>query len=181
MKKPRYSNVISLLLIFLLISCNNFEKYYPSGTENDIYIDNSNINNFELYMIYNITDTVFDEKKIYIVDTLKFRITEDGVESLNTDQRIKKIIDAGVNLIGGESLSLELARLIKDGIISEEIIDESLRKIMKQKFQLGLFDNPYIDKRGLVIYSNETNKNKGIENTNHQTATDRKEYKIPSV
>ena len=34
---------------------------------------------------------------------------------------------------------------------------------MKQKFQLGLFDNPYIDKRGLVIYSNETNKNKGIE------------------
>tara|TARA_Y100000996_G_scaffold203505_1_gene159531 strand:+ start:4376 stop:6328 length:1953 start_codon:yes stop_codon:yes gene_type:complete len=86
-----------------------------------------------------------------------------GVESLNTDQRIKKIIDAGVNLIGGESLSLELARLIKDGIISEEIIDESLRKIMKQKFQLGLFDNPYIDKRGLVIYSNETNKNKGIE------------------
>ena len=26
-----------------------------------------------------------------------------------------------------------------------------------------------------------TNKNKGIENINHQTATDRKEYKIPSV
>ena len=87
--KPRYSNVISLLLIFLLISCNNFEKYYPSGTENDIYIDNSNINNFELYMIYNITDTVFDEKKIYIVDTLKFRITEDGVESLNNKYLIE--------------------------------------------------------------------------------------------
>ena len=62
-----------------------------------------------------------------------------GVENLDTDERIKKIIDAGVNLIGGESLTIELARLIKDGLISEEIIDESLRKIMKQKFQFYLF------------------------------------------
>ena len=86
-----------------------------------------------------------------------------GVENLNTDERIKKIIDAGVNLIGGESLSIELSRLIKDGEISEDIIDESLRKIMKQKFQLGLFDNPYLNDKGLSIYNNEYNKNKGIE------------------
>ena len=38
-----------------------------------------------------------------------------------------------------------------------------LRKIMKQKFQLGLFDNPYLNDEGLSIYNNEYNKNKGIE------------------
>lgn len=83
-------NVTYLLLIFIFSSCgDNFEKYYPSNTYYEIYIDNSKIENFDLFLIYNITDTVFDENKIYVVDTLEFKITKSGVESLNNKYLIE--------------------------------------------------------------------------------------------
>ena len=34
---------------------------------------------------------------------------------------------------------------------------------MKQKFQLGLFDNPYLDLKALNVFNNQENLNKGIE------------------
>lgn len=37
-----------------------------------------------------------------------------------------------------------LVELVRDGKISERLIDESVRRILKVKFLLGLFDNPYV-------------------------------------
>ena len=86
-----------------------------------------------------------------------------GVEHLNTDQRLKKLFNAGIDMIGGESLSNELSELIKKGEISLTRINESVKRIMKQKFQLGLFDNPYLDLKVLSVFNNQENLNKGIE------------------
>ncbi len=86
-----------------------------------------------------------------------------GVESLNTKERLKKIFDAGVDMIGGESLSQELVEAIESQLISEERIDESLRRIMKEKFRLGLFDQPYLDEKGLEVFSNPKNTQLGID------------------
>ena len=66
-------------------------------------------------------------------------------------------------MIGGESLSNELSELIKKGEISLTRINESVKRIMKQKFQLGLFDNPYLDLKVLNVFNNQENLNKGIE------------------
>lgn len=51
---------------------------------------------------------------------------------------------------GGVDMDMEgdvytevLLQLIKDGKISEDMIDESVRNILRLKFQLGLFDDPY--------------------------------------
>ncbi len=38
-----------------------------------------------------------------------------------------------------------LSSLINEGIISEEWLDEAVRRILRVKFQLGLFDNPYVN------------------------------------
>lgn len=35
--------------------------------------------------------------------------------------------------------------LVQSGQISEARIDESVRCILREKFRLGLFDNPYLD------------------------------------
>ena len=86
-----------------------------------------------------------------------------GVENLNIKERIIKKFSAGIDMFGGETLSIELSELIKDGKISEDRIDQSLRRIYKQKFNLGLFDNPYINKESLKIFSNLQNIEKGIE------------------
>ncbi|WP_299716137.1 beta-glucosidase BglX [uncultured Tenacibaculum sp.] len=37
----------------------------------------------------------------------------------------------------------ELSGLVKEGIVSEEVINDAARRILKVKFELGLFENPY--------------------------------------
>jgi len=68
-----------------------------------------------------------------------------GVESLSTEDRVKKIIDAGVDQFGGENIPEIVVKLVKEGKISEKRIDSSVTRLLRQKFKLGLFDNPFVD------------------------------------
>jgi len=68
-----------------------------------------------------------------------------GVEQLSPEERVKKIIDAGVDQFGGESIPEIVVKLVKEGRLTQERIDSSVRRLLLQKFQLGLFDNPFID------------------------------------
>ena len=68
-----------------------------------------------------------------------------GVEKLTTEERVQKIIDAGVDQFGGENIPEVIVKLVKEGKIKESRIDQSVRRLLREKFQLGLFDNPYID------------------------------------
>ena len=86
-----------------------------------------------------------------------------GLEDKTTEERITRLIDAGIDMIGGESLTNELLYLIRSGIISEQRIDESLRRIMKEKFNLGLFDNPFINLESLNTLDNDFFIKQGIE------------------
>ena len=102
-----------------------------------------------------------------------------GVENLSTDEKLTKTITAGVDQIGGETETAALAALVKSGKIPEPLINASVAKILLLKFQLGLFDNPYVDEekvselvgtpanvklgleaqqKSLVLLSNPTNK-----------------------
>ena len=83
-----------------------------------------------------------------------------GVEQLSRKDRVKKIIDAGVDQFGGENCPELVLQLIKEGRISETRIDSSVRRLLRQKFELGLFDNPYVDesKVGEVIGNPEYRK-----------------------
>ena len=68
-----------------------------------------------------------------------------GVEKLNRDERVQRIIDAGVDQLGGEDLPEVIVKLVKDGKISEGRIDSSVTRLLRLKFELGLFDNPFVD------------------------------------
>jgi beta-glucosidase len=68
-----------------------------------------------------------------------------GVEELGVEERLVKIIDAGCDQLGGEELPETLAGLVRTGRIAEERIDESARRLLQDKFRLGLFDDPYVD------------------------------------
>jgi beta-glucosidase len=37
----------------------------------------------------------------------------------------------------------ELAKLVKKGLVKESVVDDAVRRILRVKFELGLFDNPY--------------------------------------
>lgn len=68
-----------------------------------------------------------------------------GVENLSEKERVKKIIDAGCDQFGGENCPQYIVELVKEGQIKESRIDQSIRRLLRQKFTLGLFDNPYVD------------------------------------
>ena len=68
-----------------------------------------------------------------------------GVEHLTVPERYKRAIEAGVDQFGGESNARAVAGLVRAGRIPESRIDESARRILRAKFELGLFDDPYAD------------------------------------
>jgi len=68
-----------------------------------------------------------------------------GVEDLSPLERTKKVIDAGCDQFGGESSPELIIELVKTGQMTETRIDQSVKRIMRDKFRLGLFDDPYVD------------------------------------
>lgn len=68
-----------------------------------------------------------------------------GVEDLTVPQRFAKAINAGVDQIGGTERSSAIVEDVHNGSISEARIREAASRILLQKFQLGLFEQPYVD------------------------------------
>ena len=60
-----------------------------------------------------------------------------GVEKLSEEERVEKIIDAGVDQFGGENCPEVVVQIVKDGKITEKRIDESCKKIIAPKISIG--------------------------------------------
>jgi beta-glucosidase len=69
-----------------------------------------------------------------------------GVEHLSPLERVAKILDAGADQLGGEACPEHVVELVRTGRIPEERIDASVRRLLAEKFELGLFDERrYVD------------------------------------
>ena len=68
-----------------------------------------------------------------------------GVEDLAPLERAKKAIDAGVDQFGGEGTPQLVVELLRTGQVTETRIDESVHRLLREKFVLGLFDDPFLD------------------------------------
>jgi beta-glucosidase len=68
-----------------------------------------------------------------------------GVEHLSATERVLKALNAGVDQFGGESCPEYVIELVNSGQLSESRLDTSVRRLLRLKFQLGLFDNPFVD------------------------------------
>ncbi|MEE3294846.1 MAG: glycoside hydrolase family 3 N-terminal domain-containing protein [Pseudomonadota bacterium] len=87
-----------------------------------------------------------------------------GAEGLSIKERYKKSILAGVDQYGGESSPEYIINLVREGVISEERIDYSVKKILINKFELGLFDDPFVDESNVdTVVGIESHVVKGLE------------------
>ncbi|MGL4967552.1 MAG: glycoside hydrolase family 3 protein [Inquilinus sp.] len=69
-----------------------------------------------------------------------------GMEQATVQQRFVKAIDAGIDQFGGTSDDpAPIVQAVRDGQVSERRLDQSVVRILVQKFALGLFENPYVD------------------------------------
>jgi beta-glucosidase len=68
-----------------------------------------------------------------------------GVEHLIIEDKIVMAIDAGVDQFGGNNNGAQLMAAVQNGKVTEKRLEQSVRRLLKAKFTLGLFDNPYVD------------------------------------
>ena len=86
-----------------------------------------------------------------------------GVEHLSEPARVQKVLDAGCDMFGGEACPGFVVQLVKEGKVSEKRIDESVRRVLRDKFRLGLFDNPYLNPDNLELLGRADFVEKGKE------------------
>ena len=86
-----------------------------------------------------------------------------GVEHLSEKERVKKVLEAGCDRFGGEYVTELIMELVESGDVSQDRIDVSVRRLLRDKFALGLFDDPYVDLDHVALVGNPTFIAKGKE------------------
>ena len=83
---------------------------------------------------------VSDSEAVEFVKT-KHQVAEDYAEA------VRQVLEAGLNVRTNFTMPavfIEAVRqLVRDGRLSESVVDERVREVLRVKFRLGLFDNPY--------------------------------------
>lgn len=119
---------------------------------------------------YILTDVLRDElgfEGLAVTDwqDIIYLYTKHKVAS-TMKEAVKMAIDAGVDM-SMVPMSLDfyyqLLELVKEGEITEERLNTSVRRILKLKFELGLFDNPYVEKKAIKNFGKESYKAVALE------------------
>jgi beta-glucosidase len=84
-------------------------------------------------------------KGIINSDTGPIEMMPWGAENLSIKERYKKTLEAGVNIYSGSADPTPLLETVKSGMVNMALIDHSVTLLLIEKFELGLFENPYVD------------------------------------
>ncbi len=106
-------------------------------------------------------------------DTMKFEgiLTSDGAGILKTFTDFKtagsykeagylaKKAGTDTEIPVGDSFR-QLPEYVRSGQLDESVIDESVRRVLKMKFEYGLFEHPYIDEEKVRLSMNNEDKSR---------------------
>ncbi|HMF57208.1 MAG TPA: glycoside hydrolase family 3 C-terminal domain-containing protein, partial [Pyrinomonadaceae bacterium] len=87
-----------------------------------------------------------------VEELIQHGVAADGVEAA------RLAVNAGVDMeMVSRLYNKNLPALLRENKVSQATIDEAVRRILRIKFRLGLFDHPYTDesREGRVIFSSE--------------------------
>jgi beta-glucosidase len=96
-------------------------------------------------IIKDLLRTKMGFKGIINSDTGPIEMMPWGVEKLTILERYQKAIDCGVDIFSGSADPTLLLETVKKGMVSEARINESVTRLLREKFALKLFENPYVD------------------------------------
>ncbi len=68
-----------------------------------------------------------------------------GLEKKSVPERVAAAINGGTETLSGFSENKTITDLVAAGLLSEARVTEAARRLLKEQFQLGLFENPYVD------------------------------------
>lgn len=78
-------------------------------------------------------------------DTGPIEMMPWGAENLSITERYQKTLEAGVNLYSGTADPSKLIETLRSGKVDLQLVDNSVYRLLLEKFTLGLFENPYVD------------------------------------
>lgn len=118
--------------------------------------------NFSRAMITDLLRGRLGFQGVVITDTL--RNMPWGVEHLSQKDRHRTMVLAGVDQILSDNDPSLVLECVREGSIPEERITDSARRILRPMFQLGLFENPYVDpEKAKEIVGNEEYARAGFQ------------------
>ena len=68
-----------------------------------------------------------------------------GLEDKSLDEQILIAIEAGTDILSGFSNNKQILNLLEAGKLSESRVNLSVTRLLREQFELGLFENPYVD------------------------------------
>lgn len=78
-------------------------------------------------------------------DTGIIQMQSWGLEDKTENQRIAIAIEAGTDVLSGFDSNAQILGLVRAKLVTEERLDVSVKRLLREQFELGLFENPYVD------------------------------------
>jgi len=68
-----------------------------------------------------------------------------GMENATVAQRVAAAINAGTDVLSGFNTKQTIVDLVVAGLVNEARVNEAVKRLLREQFALGLFENPYVD------------------------------------
>lgn len=68
-----------------------------------------------------------------------------GLENKTVPQRVAAAVNGGTDVLSGFHDKQTIIDLVNSGLVTQARLDEAAKRLLKEQFQLGLFENPYVD------------------------------------
>lgn len=68
-----------------------------------------------------------------------------GVEDLSEPERFARGVQAGIDIFGGIDDPAPLIEAVESGLLDEALVDAAVTRVLVQAFELGLFEDPFVD------------------------------------
>ncbi|ESP86798.1 beta-glucosidase [Candidatus Halobonum tyrrellensis G22] len=109
-------------------------------------------------------------------------LVEDHRTATTVSDAIRQAADAGVDVfsVGGPTYAGHLLEAVENGEISEDRIDESVRRVLEVKFRLGLFEHPFVDAdRARRVLGRDEHRHAALECARHSMTLLKNEDVLP--
>ena len=87
-----------------------------------------------------------------------------GLEGKSEEEKIAAAVNGGTDILSGYHENARIVKMVQAGQLSQTRVDEAVARLLKEQFQLGLFENPYVDAgKAASVVGNDAFRAKAME------------------
>ncbi|MDB5744420.1 MAG: xylan 1,4-beta-xylosidase [Polaromonas sp.] len=87
-----------------------------------------------------------------------------GLEKKTVPERVAAAVNGGTDTLSGFDINKTITDLVQAGLLTEARVTEAAKRLLKEQFQLGLFENPYVDAtKAAGIVGSDANRVVGMD------------------